>query len=139
MKMQLMPCPFCGSQNIDPEGWASTDRAGPACDDCAGTADTVELWNKRPIIGLSRLVIAARKVAFEDRSREAIRELDHASEVFASLIPWENEPKDTDNDRLINEHELMRKTLEVIAANSADRLQATQALGVLANIGPKVS
>jgi len=44
----LIPCPFCRSTNIDPEGWASTDRAGPACDDCAGTADTVELWNTRP-------------------------------------------------------------------------------------------
>lgn len=44
----LKPCPFCGSMNIDPEGWASTDRAGPACDDCSGSADTVELWNTRP-------------------------------------------------------------------------------------------
>jgi hypothetical protein len=47
---QLLPCPFCGSQNIDPEGWASTDRAGPACDDCAGTAETAELWNSRPTL-----------------------------------------------------------------------------------------
>ena len=45
----LLPCPFCGSVNIDPKGWASTDRAGPACDDCGGTADTVELWNSRPL------------------------------------------------------------------------------------------
>jgi hypothetical protein len=45
----LLPCPFCGSTNIDPEGWASTERAGPACDDCAGTADTVALWNRRPV------------------------------------------------------------------------------------------
>jgi hypothetical protein len=45
----LLPCPFCGSNNVDPEGWGSTDRAGPACDDCAGTADTVELWNTRPL------------------------------------------------------------------------------------------
>lgn len=46
--MTLLPCPFCGSTNIDPEGWASTDRAGPACDDCAGSAETAEIWNKRP-------------------------------------------------------------------------------------------
>jgi hypothetical protein len=44
---ELLPCPFCGSRMVDPEGWASTDRAGPACDDCAGTADTVEIWNTR--------------------------------------------------------------------------------------------
>ena len=32
-----------------PEGWASTDRAGPGCDDCGGTAFTIELWNSRPL------------------------------------------------------------------------------------------
>lgn len=46
---KLLPCPFCGSKNIDPEGWVSTDRKGPACDDCSGSADTVELWNSRPL------------------------------------------------------------------------------------------
>lgn len=46
---RLLPCPFCGGTNIDPEGWASTERKGPACDDCAGCADTVELWNSRPL------------------------------------------------------------------------------------------
>jgi hypothetical protein len=46
---ELLPCPFCASNNIDAEGWASSDRAGPACDDCAGTADTTELWNTRPL------------------------------------------------------------------------------------------
>lgn len=44
---ELLPCPFCGSKNIDAKGWASTDRDGPACDDCGGTADTIELWNSR--------------------------------------------------------------------------------------------
>src|SRR5258708_930560 len=42
-------------------------------------------------------------------------------------------------DEILSEHELMRKTLEVIVANSADRLQATQARGALANIGPAVT
>jgi hypothetical protein len=46
---RLLPCPFCGGTNIDPEGWVSTERKGPACDDCAGCADTVELWNSRPL------------------------------------------------------------------------------------------
>lgn len=48
-EIKLLPCPFCGSKNIDPEGWASAERSGPACDDCAGTADTIELWNSRPL------------------------------------------------------------------------------------------
>lgn len=47
--VKLLPCPFCGSTNIDPEGWVSTERKGPACDECAGCADTVELWNSRPL------------------------------------------------------------------------------------------
>jgi hypothetical protein len=46
--VNLLPCPFCASTNIDSEGWASTVRKGPACDDCGGSADTVELWNSRP-------------------------------------------------------------------------------------------
>lgn len=41
-----------------------------------------------------RLVIAARNVAFEDQpSREALKELDEASEAFAALIPWEDQPE----------------------------------------------
>lgn len=35
------------------------------------------------------LVVAARVVAFEDQSKESLRELDKASEAFAQLIPWE--------------------------------------------------
>jgi hypothetical protein len=42
-----------------------------------------------------RLVVAARNVAFEDHpSREALKELDAASEAFASRVPWEDEPYD---------------------------------------------
>ena len=56
-KATLLPCPFCGGENIDPEGWASTETKGPACDDCGGSAgsalDTFEAniaaWNTRAI------------------------------------------------------------------------------------------
>lgn len=44
---KLLPCPFCGSDDIDPAGWASADRAGRACMECSGSADTIELWNSR--------------------------------------------------------------------------------------------
>jgi Lar family restriction alleviation protein len=52
---ELLPCPFCGSTNIDAEGWSSTDSAGPACDDCGASAGAVSKslqeniaeWNRR--------------------------------------------------------------------------------------------
>jgi hypothetical protein len=51
----LLPCPFCGSTSIDPAGWASLDDHGPACDDCSGSAQTVALWNGRPLAQAPRL------------------------------------------------------------------------------------
>ncbi|QOV06300.1 hypothetical protein CPT_Maja_080 [Burkholderia phage Maja] len=42
------PCPFCGSESIDPKGWlANNGKSGPACDDCGATAESVEAWNRR--------------------------------------------------------------------------------------------
>lgn len=46
-------------------------------------------WNDQHVIGL---VLAARDVAFGDRDEESIRALDEASEKFAALVPWEDEP-----------------------------------------------
>lgn len=52
----LLPCPFCGSRNVDPEGWMSSKpdgsetgiiSTGPACDECAGSTESVERWNQR--------------------------------------------------------------------------------------------
>jgi hypothetical protein len=40
-----------------------------------------------------RLIIAARIVAFSDQSREALKELDTASEAFAECVPWEDQPE----------------------------------------------
>lgn len=45
---ELLPCPFCGSKNIDPEGWMDGERnIGPVCDDCGASAERVEAWNSR--------------------------------------------------------------------------------------------
>lgn len=41
-----------------------------------------------------RLIIAARVVAFSNRNRTAIKELDAASEAFAECVPWADQPKD---------------------------------------------
>jgi cell division septum initiation protein DivIVA len=40
------------------------------------------------------LVIAARMVAYEDQSPEAIRALDKALEAFAERVGWDNDPDD---------------------------------------------
>ena len=42
-----------------------------------------------------RLVIASRRVAFETQDREAIKELDAASEAFADRVPWDDEPEES--------------------------------------------
>ena len=52
---KLLPCPFCGSSNVDPKGWATLpqyantpeERSGPACDDCGASARTIKIWNTR--------------------------------------------------------------------------------------------
>jgi hypothetical protein len=41
---------------------------------------------------MRRLIIAARIVAFEDQGPASIKELDEASEAFAELVPWDDEP-----------------------------------------------
>lgn len=41
-----------------------------------------------------RLVIAARLVAWEDPDADALKELQQASEAFASRVPWDDEPED---------------------------------------------
>lgn len=54
-QFDLLPCPFCGSARVDPQGWASTDSAGPACDDCGASAGgagntlqkNIVAWNRR--------------------------------------------------------------------------------------------
>jgi hypothetical protein len=49
----LLPCPFCGSTNVDSEGWMSVNqdgsqkKTGPACEECGGSTESVERWNTR--------------------------------------------------------------------------------------------
>jgi hypothetical protein len=55
--MELKACPFCGSKNVDAEGWRNSEGVtGPACDNCGSSAggvfqtseENVALWNMRP-------------------------------------------------------------------------------------------
>lgn len=45
-----------------------------------------------------RLVIAARLVAWEDPDPENLKELQDASELFASRMPWEDQPENEDGE-----------------------------------------
>jgi len=48
MSEKLKPCPFCGSTEIDADGWVSNGGAtGPECCDCGATAMSVHDWNRR--------------------------------------------------------------------------------------------
>lgn len=69
---ELKPCPFCGSSNVDPEGWAAlgtrSTRHGPACDDCGASAESVAAWNRRaPDTAL------LEQVKEGERAKEALR------------------------------------------------------------------
>lgn len=45
---------------------------------------------------VAELVIAARIVAYEDQSPEALHALDKAAEAFAERVPWDNDPGDVE-------------------------------------------
>lgn len=54
----LLPCPFCGSEDIDPEGVMKGESyvTGPACDECGATTEfegdpqkDAGRWNKRKL------------------------------------------------------------------------------------------
>ena len=105
MSEELKCCPFCGAIDAHHQSeygdesqfvCAVCDARGPMK---RAYADALTAWNRRatPQAGdelasdVRRLVIAARIVAFENQGPEALRELDQASEAFASRVPWENE------------------------------------------------
>ena len=47
---ELLSCPFCGSESVDPKGWLRNDGvSGPECDGCGATAESVEIWNTRAL------------------------------------------------------------------------------------------
>lgn len=75
----LLPCPFCGSTDVDPEGWMSINKdgtqkkTGPACDECGGSTESIERWNTRPCRtaqGLDPATIEACAKVCEDLRHE---------------------------------------------------------------------
>lgn len=48
MSADLLPCPFCGGTEIDPEEWSNqTGLSGPGCSSCGAVADSAAAWNRR--------------------------------------------------------------------------------------------
>lgn len=110
--------PLCGCE-ISADRWPVTDAmvesvyaeiVKPRPDDGMRAAirrGLVAMLSAAPTPGaipddVRRLVIAAREVAFDTSgpTTEALKELDAASEAFASRVPWENDPNDeADDDR----------------------------------------
>jgi len=55
MDEELKRCPFCGSNDVDADGWSSSETSGPACNNCGASAgdgsktpeENIMLWNTR--------------------------------------------------------------------------------------------
>lgn len=46
--MNLRRCLFCGSHDVDAEGWKTqSGTTGPQCAGCGATAESVDQWNDR--------------------------------------------------------------------------------------------
>ena len=47
----LKPCPFCGSDDVDPTFWLAekdgVESSGPGCMNCGATAESIGGWNMR--------------------------------------------------------------------------------------------
>lgn len=93
------------SEKPDPDcmllGALMAAHSGLGCSDPVGGAyaDFEALKERRACLGppavppdVTALVIAARVVAYEDQSPEALRQLDQASEAFSDRVPWDDEP-----------------------------------------------
>ena len=58
---ELLPCPFCGSADIDPEGWATKGGImGPACNACQASVGSALLSTEENIAAWNRRALASR-------------------------------------------------------------------------------
>lgn len=94
----LKACPHCGSADIDPEGWASTDSKGPACNDCGASAgcisqslaDNIGAWNTRtpPPVAMdevARVIAGLRSASFHLEVMDRGPELPHIAEIQKAI------------------------------------------------------
>lgn len=54
-RKRLLPCPFCGSSDLDSRFWASEWSSGPGCNNCGATAEDDDGWNARDSSGLAAI------------------------------------------------------------------------------------
>lgn len=91
----LKHCPFCGSINIDPEGWTSLAefegtkdyRSGPACDDCGASAQSIDEWNKRTIHVDEGAAAKALRLVMRWYGESPIREIQMANDACGIRFP----------------------------------------------------
>lgn len=71
IEIEMRRCPFCGSDDLDADFWASQKDeggpivTGPGCMDCDATAQTLEQWNERVESANAPFVTIMRRVGDE--------------------------------------------------------------------------
>lgn len=89
-RLALLPCPFCGGE-CDPDGWSSTERTGPACDQCGATADTTNMWNTRPGRWTQKDIDEAKIEAAEMAEYFSRDDSEIKHQISALRSPWRRE------------------------------------------------
>jgi hypothetical protein len=91
-QVELKPCPFCGSKDIDPAGWMSAADSGPACDDCGASAGTINgrdnlaAWNTRASIPSDNAAEVERPILVEWVVQLAKRDIQRSSTDFVGRM-----------------------------------------------------
>lgn len=132
-ELNLLPCPFCGSANIDPAEWSGNDgkhgKHGPGCGDCGALANTAELWNRRATQPAS--APAEPKCRWPSCESEA-KQQDIAAEVHAQLYgPAVGAPADelaAARQRIADLEECTNLAIEQMNAHCSDAERAENAL-----------
>jgi hypothetical protein len=80
---ELLPCPFCGSSEVNPEGWyRMTEHVfgprcvvfGPACDECGSSAKTIAAWNTRADLADKRIEELEAQLAAMTAERDRLEQ-----------------------------------------------------------------
>jgi hypothetical protein len=80
---ELLPCPFCGSSEVNPEGWyRMTTRVfggdcvvlGLACDECGSSAKTIDAWNTRADLADKRIEELEAQLAAMTAERDRLEQ-----------------------------------------------------------------